>query len=155
MHGTADTHALSLAVEEACGDHAGMKTRFEVQHVTKRILSPHVQHCQQLLEEMKTAANLEQLREDYFIELNAKPKSLGNVFGRLIASAQNSAYRSNVINIKKNAAHIKSVIGDYDCSQFDLDRVATMDEENLLSQLRESCNVTSTARDSTKNSWRI
>lgn len=30
-----------------------------------------------------------------------------------------------------------------------------MDEEKLLSQLRESCNVTSTARDSPKNSWRI
>ncbi len=57
--------------------------------------------ARQLFEEMKTVANLEQLREDYFIGLNANPKSLGNVFGRLISSAQNSAYRSNVINIKK------------------------------------------------------
>lgn len=57
--------------------------------------------ARQLLEEMKTVANLEQLREDYFIGLNANPKSLGNVFSRLISSAQNSAYRSNVINIKK------------------------------------------------------
>ena len=57
--------------------------------------------AQQLLEKMQAVAGLEQLREDYFIGLDAHPKSLGNVFGRFITSAQNSSYRSNAINFKR------------------------------------------------------